>query len=150
MSMEKFTLLDDDDDMVAGRLFLLCGDSRFCLQASGPAALDSFFSKSCSTAVLARLGTRWFSGVITRKSQEQTQHVYDYRVQLEQDQSKRIMKLLLRAYSTEINKRGGGCVDLLEPDEEEQTEGTAVEGGGHIAASLEISKQAYIGIPAVI
>ena len=55
--------------------------------------------------------------------------VFAYRVQLEQDQSVRSMKLPLDAYNTEASAAVGAWV-LLEPNEERQTEGTA-EGGGH-------------------
>ena len=35
----------------------------------------------------------WFGGLITRQSQKRTRHSYDYRVQLDLDQSTRSMKL---------------------------------------------------------
>ena len=47
----------------------------------------------------------WLGGVITRQSQERTRDVvFDYRVQLEQDQSVRSVNLPLDS------KRGGSCV----------------------------------------
>lgn len=59
--------------------------------------------------------------------------MYDYRV----DQNVSSIKCLLGAYSTDRNKRGGGCGwVLVEPNEEEQTEGT-VEGGGHNSQLVE-------------
>ena len=48
----------------------------------------------------------WFGGLITRKSQERTKELYDYRVHLE-DQSVRSMKLPLGAYSTETSAAVG-------------------------------------------
>ena len=78
------------------------------------------------------MGMRWFGGVIPScQSQERTRDVYDYRVQLEQDQSVRRMELPLDAYNTEASAAVGAWV-LLEPNKKRQTEGTtAAEGGGH-------------------
>ena len=56
-----------------------------------------------------RLGIEWFGGLITRKSHERTNGVFDYRVHLEADQSVRNMKLPLAAYSTESNSAVGAC-----------------------------------------
>ena len=46
----------------------------FCLQASRPAAVDNSLVKC---GVLLRLGMG-FGGLITRKSQERTEDLYDY------------------------------------------------------------------------
>ena len=45
----------------------------------------------------------WFGCLITRKSHECTKELYDYRVQFEEDQSVRSMKLPLGEYSTETS-----------------------------------------------
>ena len=73
--------------------------------------------------VLVRLSMGWFGGLITRKSQERTKEVYDYRVHLEEDQSVRSMKLPLGAYSTETSAAVGAWV-LLQRNDTEQTGGT--------------------------
>ena len=65
------------------------------IQASTPATLDNPLLQR----VLVRLGMGWFGSLITRQSQQRTRHLYDYRVHLEQDQSTRSMKLLLKKYS---------------------------------------------------
>ena len=75
----------------------------FRLQESRSAALDNSFVKR---GVLVRLSMGWFGGLITRKSQERTKELYDYRVHLE-DQSVRSMKLPLGAYSTETSAAVG-------------------------------------------
>ena len=43
---------------------------------------------------------RWFGARISRKAQERTHHVHDYRVVLERDESTRSMKLPLELYGT--------------------------------------------------
>ena len=77
--------------------------------------------------VLVRLGMGRFGGLITRKSQERTNELNNYRVHLE-DQSVRSMKLPLGAYSTESSAAVGAWV-LLERTDKDQT-GGAVGGGG--------------------
>ena len=69
----------------------------------------------------------WFGGLITRKSQERTKQVNDYRAHLE-DLSVRSMKLPLDAYSTETSAAMGAWV-LLECNDKERT-GSTAEGGG--------------------
>ena len=71
----------------------------------------------------------WFGGVIIRQSQERTRDVFDNRMQHEQDQSERSMKLPLHVYNTEASATVGAWV-LLESNKEKKTEGIA-EGGGH-------------------
>ena len=66
----------------------------FRLQESRPADLDNYLVKR---EVLARLGMGWFGGRVTRKSQERTKELYDYRVHLEEAKSVRSMKLPLGA-----------------------------------------------------
>ena len=70
----------------------------------------------------------WFGGLITRKSQERTKGVYNYRVHLEEDQSVRRIKLPLGAYSTETSAAVGAWV-LLERNDKEQAGGTVGAGG---------------------
>ena len=68
--------------------------------------------------VLVRLSMGWFGGLITRRSQERTKEAYDCRVHLEGDQSVRIMKLPLYAYSTETSAAvGAGDLLLIERDD---------------------------------
>ena len=55
----------------------------FRLRESRPAALDNSLVKR---EVLVSMG--WFGGLITRKSQERTKELYDYRVHLEEDQKR--------------------------------------------------------------
>ena len=50
--------------------------------------------------VLVSLSMGWYGGLITRKSQERTKDLYDYRVHLEEEQSVRSLKLLLGEYRT--------------------------------------------------
>ena len=65
----------------------------------------------------------WFGGYITRKSQERTSHVYDYRVHLEEDQSTGSMRLPLDRYTTDPSAALGAWA-LLERNQERQAEGT--------------------------
>ena len=60
-----------------------------------------------------RLRLRWSGGRIARKAQERTRHVYDYRVMLEREESKRSMKLPLELCSTDEQATLGAWV-LLE------------------------------------
>ena len=72
----------------------------------------------------------WRGGLVTRKSQERTKDMYDYRVKpLEEDQCVRSLKLPLGAHNTESSAAVGAWV-LLQPNEEEQREGATVGGGG--------------------
>lgn len=120
------TLLDDEDDISPEdeAIGMVIPDG-FRLQESRPAALDNSLLKR---GVLVRLGMGWFGGLITRKSQERTKNVYDYRVHLEADQSVRSMKLPLAAYSTENTAAVGAWV-LLELNDAEQTGGTVGQVG---------------------
>ena len=70
----------------------------------------------------------WFGCLITRKSHECTKELYDYRVQFEEDQSVRSMKLPLGAYSMETSAAVGAWV-LLERNDKKRT-GSTVGGGG--------------------
>ena len=97
----------------------------FRLQESRPAALDNSLVKR---GVLVRLSMGWFGGLITRKSQERTKELYDYRVHLEEDQSVRSMKLPLGAYNTETSAAVGAWV-LLERNDKDQTGGAVGRGG---------------------
>ena len=97
----------------------------FRLQESRPAALDNSLVKR---GVLVRLSMGWFGGLITRKSQERTKELYDYRVHLEEDQSVRSMKLPSGAYSMETSAAVGAWV-LLERNDNEQTGGAVGRGG---------------------
>ena len=69
----------------------------FRLQESRPAALDNFLVKH---GVLVRVSMGWFGGLITRKSQERTKELYDYRA--EHEATVRCIQ--------HGNKRGDGCV----------------------------------------
>lgn len=82
-----------------------------------------------------RLGTACFVGGITRQSQKKTRDVYDYRKQLEHDQSERSVKLLLDAHGIEASTAVAAWV-LLEPNEESQTEGTVQEVGIRIGGDI--------------
>ena len=53
---------------------------EFRIQKSRPGALGNDLVKR---GVSVRLDMKWFGGLITRKSQERTKDVYDYRVHLE-------------------------------------------------------------------
>lgn len=125
---DPLTLLDEDDDDMSpeDEAVGMAIPGGFRLQESRPAALDGSLVKR---GVLVRLSIGWFGGLIARKSQERTKDLYDYRVHLEEDQSVRSLKLPLGAYSTESSAAVGAWV-LLQPNEEEQTEGAAVGGGG--------------------
>ena len=76
----------------------------------------------------------WFGGLITRQSQERTRHIFDYRVQLDLDQSTRSMKLPLEMYSGNPDAVLGSWV-LLERSTVEQ-----VDGGGAAATLLGITR----------
>ena len=101
---DPLALLGDEDDMSPEdeAIGMVIPDG-FRLQESRPVALDNSFVKR---GVLVRLSMGWFGGLITRKSQERTKELYDYRVHLE-DQSMRSMKLPLGAYSTETSAAVG-------------------------------------------
>ena len=62
----------------------------FRLHESRPPGLANSLVKR---GVLVRLSMGWFGGLITRKSQERTKELYDYRVNLEEDQNVLSMKL---------------------------------------------------------
>ena len=70
----------------------------------------------------------WFGGLITRKSQQRTKELYDYRMHLEEDQSVRSMKSTLGAYSMETSAAVGAWV-LLERNDKDQTGGAVGVGG---------------------
>ena len=137
------TLLDEDDDMSPeDEAVGIAIPDGFRPQESRPATLDGSVVKR---GVLVRLSMEWFGGLITRKSQERTKDLYDYRVHLEEDQSVRSLKLPLGAYSTESSAAGGAWV-LLQPNEEEQREGAAVAGGEQ---NSQLGGSAAGGNPAV-
>ena len=123
---DPLTLLDDDDMSPEDEAVGMATPDGFCLQDSRPAALDGSFVKR---GVLVRPSIGWFGGFITRKSPERTKDLYNYRVRLGEDQSVRSLKLPLGAYSTESSATVGAWV-LLQPNEEEQTEGETVGRGG--------------------
>ena len=52
---------------------------------------------------------RSFGGVITRQSQERARHVFDYRVQLEQDQSVRSIKAVVNTVGGLLASRRVFC-----------------------------------------
>ena len=62
----------------------------FRLQEWKPADLGNSLVKR---GVIVRLSMGWFGRRITRKSQERTKELYDYRVNLEEDQNVLSMKL---------------------------------------------------------
>ena len=97
----------------------------FRLHESRPPGLANSLVKR---GVLVRLSMGWFGGLITRKSQERTKELYDYRVHLEEDQSVRSMKLPLGAYSTETSAAVGAWA-LLERIDKDQTGGAVGVGG---------------------
>ena len=67
----------------------------------------------------------WFSGLITRQSQQRTRPLYDYCVHLEQDQSTRSMKLPMETYNGDPDAVVGSCV-LLEGNTAEQVDGVTI------------------------
>lgn len=94
---DELALLDEDDSVNPDEEMQgMEIPDGYGAQASRTAALDSSLLQR---GVLVRLGMRWFGGLITRQSQECTRHLCDHRVQLEQDQSTRSLKLLLEKYS---------------------------------------------------
>ena len=97
----------------------------FRLHESRPPGLANSLVKR---GVLVRLSMGWFGGLITRKSQERTKELYDYRVHLEEDQSVRSMKLPLGASRTKTSAAVGAWV-TLERNDKDQT-GGAVGGCG--------------------
>ena len=107
----------------------------FRLQEWKPADLGNSLVKR---GVIVRLSMGWFGRRITRKSQERTKELHDYRVYL-QHQSVRSMKLPLGTYSTETSAAVGAWV-LLERNDKDQTGGAV--GGGRQIVSWEIQKQA--------
>lgn len=120
---DELVLLDDDDTMDADDPDdEICGmeiPDGFRIQQSKPATLDSSLLQR---GVLIRLGMGWFGALITRQSQLRTRHLYDYRVQLELDQSRRSMKLPLDKYSADPDAGVGSWV-LLERTTAEQVAG---------------------------
>ena len=118
---DELALLDEDDsvdpeDEIRGMEI----PDGFGVQASKPAALDSSLLQR---GVFVRLGMGWFGGLIIRQSQERTRHLYDYRVQLQEDQSTRSMKLPLEKYSGDPDAVVGSWV-LLQRNVAEQGEAT--------------------------
>ena len=95
---DPLSLLDDEDDMSPEdeAIGMVIPDG-FCLQESRPADLDNSLVKR---GVLVRRSMGWFGGLITRKSQERTKELYDYRA--EHEATVRCIQ--------HGNKRGGGCV----------------------------------------
>ena len=95
---DPLTQLDDEDDMSPedAAIGMVIPD-RFRLQESRPADLDNSLVKR---GVLVRLSMGWFGGRITRKSQERTKELYDYRA--EHEATVRCIQ--------HGNKRGGGRV----------------------------------------
>ena len=89
--------------------------------------------------MLIRLGMGWFGALITRQSQLRTRHLYDYRVQLELDQSRRSMKLLLDKYSADDPDGGVGSWVLLDRTTAEQVAGVGAAntlGGSRAGRTL--------------
>ena len=132
------TLLDDDDVVEEGGVIDLVISDGFHLQASRTAVQDNSLVKR---RVVLRLSVGWFGGYITRKSQERTinSHVYDYRVQLEEDQSARSMRLPLDRCTTDPSAVLGAWA-LLEQDQERQAEGTPENAGvGRLVARTSSS-----------
>ena len=68
----------------------------------------------------------WAWRLITRQSQKRTRHSYDYRVQLDLDQSTRSMKLPLEKYNGDPDAVVGSWV-LLEKSTAEQADGVGAE-----------------------
>ena len=122
----------------------------YSLVSSAPAAL---IQNLVNQEILLRLGMGWFRGVITRKAQARTSHLYDFRVFLETDGSTRSMKLPLAEYSVDGAAAEGSwallsrCADKDssednesesefedgEEDEEEEEE----SGGGGVGSTIE-------------
>ncbi|CAB1118359.1 unnamed protein product [Ectocarpus sp. CCAP 1310/34] len=87
---DELALLDDDDSMdpqdpedeIQGMEIPV----GFRIQEAKLVALDRLLLRR---GVLVRLGMGWFGGLITQQPQKDTRHLYDYRMQLELDQSTR-------------------------------------------------------------
>ena len=136
MTMDKTRRLCDEENMspegkVIGMMMIPDG---LCLQEPRPATPDN---PSVQRGVIARLSMGWFGGLMTRKSQERTKAVYDYRVHLEADQSVRSMKLPSATYSTDSAAVGAWV--LLELNDAEKTRGYSRREGR--TASWEIQKK---------
>ena len=71
----------------------------------------------------------WFCDLTTRKSQERTKEVYDYRVHLGEDQSVRSMKLSSGAHTARKQARRWVRGFYLGWNDKEQTGGTVKAGG---------------------
>ena len=92
-------VLDMDDDIADDETLLSFEvPGGYSLVISAPAALTQ---NLVNQEILLRLGMGWFRGVITRKAQARTSHLYDFRVFLETDGSTRSMKLPLAKYSVD-------------------------------------------------
>ena len=146
-------VLDMDDDIADDETLLPFEvPGGYSLVSSAPAALTQ---NLVNEEILLRLGMGWFRGVITRKAQARTSHLYDFRVFLETDGSTRSMKLPLAKYSVDGATAEGSwallsrCADKDssedsesesesefedgEEDEEEEEE----SGGGGVGSTIE-------------
>ena len=146
-------VLDMDDDIADDETLLpFKVPDGYSLVSSAPAALTQ---NLVNQEILLRLGVGWFRGVITRKAQARTSHLYDFRVFLETDGSTRSMKLPLAKYSVDGAAAEGSwallsrCADKDssedsesesesefedgEEDEEEEEE----SGGGGVGSTIE-------------
>ena len=107
---DELALLDIDDDVTDDEALLPFEvPDGYSLVSSAPAALTR---NLVNQEILLRLRMGWFRGVITRKAQARTSHLYDFRVFLETDGSTRSMKLPLAKYSVDGVAAEGSWVPL--------------------------------------
>ena len=78
----------------------------------------------------------WYGGLITRKCQQRTRHLYDNRVYLERNQSTRNMKLPSDKYTGDPDAVVGSWV-FLEGNTAEQADGATL---GAVATKGVVSK----------
>ena len=128
-------VLDMDDDIADEKTLLPFEvPDGYSLVGSAPAALTQ---NLVNQEILLRLGMGWFRGVITRKAQGRTSHLYDFRVFLETDGSTRSMKLPLAKYSVDGAAAEGSwallsrCADKdSSEDSESESESEFEDGEG--------------------
>ena len=150
-------VLDMDDDIADDETLLPFEvPDGYSLVSSAPAALTQ---NLVNQEILLRLGMGWFRGVITRKAQARTSHLYDFRVFLETDGSTRSMKLPLAKYSVDGAAAEGSwallsrCADkdssedseseseseseFEDGEEDEESESESESGGGGVGSTIE-------------
>ena len=124
---DELALLDMDDDVADDEALLPFEvPDGYSLVSSAPAALTR---NLVNQEILLRLGMDWFRGIITRKAQARTSHLYDFRVFLKTDGSTRSMKLPLAKYSVDGAAAEGSWALLSRCADEDSSEDSESEGG---------------------